>query len=156
MKKYYYALFTESENTVEVEFPDLPGCVTFGSNWDEAFINAIDVLAGWLAHAESQYIKAPSPHNAFKNLKGTLIPVPIVNEIFESYQELKRINVIFPANVLNKIDAFRKKHGLKRSTFLLKASENYLNTMSQKESTRNYARLKRPDKHHPDKHSKAS
>ena len=43
-----------------------------------------------------------------------------------SYRKLKRFNVIFPAEMLKQIDKFRKKKGLKRSTFLQKAAEEYL------------------------------
>ena len=43
-----------------------------------------------------------------------------------SYRKLKRFNIIFSADVLKKIDKFRKKEGLKRSTFLQKAAEEYL------------------------------
>ena len=34
--KYYYAIFKQSKDAVEVEFPDLTDCVTFGRDWDEA------------------------------------------------------------------------------------------------------------------------
>lgn len=46
--KYYYAIFIQTDEAIEVEFPDLPGCVTFGETWEEAYENAVDVLAGWL------------------------------------------------------------------------------------------------------------
>lgn len=124
--KCYFALFKESPKTVEVEFPDLPGCVTFGSDWDEAYQNAIDVLAAWLANAESQFQKSPSSHKDLVNSKGSLVPIPIDDDILASYQDLKRINIILPSRVLKRIDFFRKKLGLKRSTFLQKASEEYL------------------------------
>ncbi len=125
--KYYYALFIESKDAIEVEFPDLPGCVTFGANWDEAVVNATDALAAYLAHAELQFIKPPSPYNNLAAMaKGKLIPVPIDEATLSSYQELKRFNVILPAQVLGRIDDFRKKIGLKRSTFLQKAAEEYL------------------------------
>ncbi len=51
--KLYYAIFTKSDNAVEVEFPDLPGCVTFGDTFEEAYSNAADVLAGWMANAKN-------------------------------------------------------------------------------------------------------
>ena len=35
-------------------------------------------------------------------------------------------NVIFPAGLLNKVDEYRKKRGLKRSTLLRKATEEFL------------------------------
>lgn len=124
--KCYYAIFKKTRKAVEVEFPDLPGCVSFGKDWDEALANAIDVLAAWLAHAESQFISEPSSYKALEKLGGILVPIPVDKEIMSSYQELKRFNVIFPSKFLKRIDTFRKKTGLKRSTFLMKASEEYL------------------------------
>jgi predicted RNase H-like HicB family nuclease len=31
--KHYYALFKKTDEAVEVEFPDLNGCFTFGKDW---------------------------------------------------------------------------------------------------------------------------
>ena len=56
---HYYAIFKKNFETIEVEFPDLEGCVTFGSDWEEAMANAEDALAGWLAHATPKFIKKP-------------------------------------------------------------------------------------------------
>ncbi len=89
--KYYYAIFTEAEKAVEVEFPDLPGCVTFGDTYDEAYENAVDVLAGWLANAEPQFIGKPSSYRDLKNIAEKIIPVPIDTEIMKSYKNLKNI-----------------------------------------------------------------
>jgi len=124
--KYYYALFKKTKEAVEVEFPDLAGCITFGDNFDEAYTNAIDALAGWLGHADAKFIKEPSSYQQLKKLKGSLIPIPVDEKILQEYQELKRFNVIFPTEVLNEVDSFRKELGLKRSTFLQKAAEEYI------------------------------
>lgn len=124
--KYYYAVFIKTGQTVEVEFPDLEGCVTFGKDWEEALKNAEDVLAGWLAHAEAKFIKEPSKHHELKHLSGDIVPVAVNENIIASYQKSKRFNVIFPVKILRHIDAFRKKSGLKRSAFLQKAAEEYL------------------------------
>lgn len=124
--KCYYAIFKKTNEAIEVEFPDLPGCVTFGSDWDQAFKNGIDVLAGWLAAVEPQFITSPSTHKELEHLKAMLVPIPLDENILSSYQRLIRINVIFPSSVLKKIDHYRKKLGLKRSTFLQIASEEYL------------------------------
>ncbi|HEV2613835.1 MAG TPA: type II toxin-antitoxin system HicB family antitoxin [Gammaproteobacteria bacterium] len=124
--KHYYALFKKTSEAIEVEFPDLPGCVTFGSNWEEAISNAEDVLAGWLAHAESEFIKKPSKHDELTHLSGELVPIPLNENTLADYKELKRFNVILPRKILKAIDEFRKKVGLKRSTFLQKAAEEYL------------------------------
>lgn len=126
--KYYYAVFEKTKEAVEVEFPDLDGCVTFGDDWEEALANARDVLAAYLANSEPQFIKEPSSHKALEKLKlsGQLIPIEVDEKIKESYQDIKRVNVIFPTKILKKIDVFRKKIGLKRSTFLQKAAQEYL------------------------------
>jgi predicted RNase H-like HicB family nuclease len=126
MMKHYYAIFKKTAKAVEVEFPDLAGCVTFGATWEEAMDNATDVLAGWLAHAEPEFIKAPSKHHELEHLAGELVPIAVVPELMASYQKLIRFNVIFPAEELKRIDIFRKKAGLKRSTFLRKAADEYL------------------------------
>ena len=61
--KHYYAVFKKTDEAVEVEFPDLQGCFTFGSDWEEALENAEDALAAWLVNAEPEFIKEPSKHN---------------------------------------------------------------------------------------------
>ena len=124
--KYYFAEFKEADENIEVEFPDLMGCVTFGSSFEEAYENAVDVLAGWLANAEDQFIKPPSTKEDLASVKGELTPIPIDEKILQRYEVSKRFNVTFPASYLNKVDEYRKVNGLKRSTLLLKAVEEYL------------------------------
>ena len=137
--KYYYAIFTHSEDSVEVEFPDLRGCVTFGDNWDEAIENATDVLAAWLANAEYQFIKEPSSFETLKDKygKANLIPIALDEKIVESYEELKRFNVIFPSKLLKKVDQYRKRTGLKRSTLLKIATEEYLDKQTSNSAQSN-------------------
>ncbi len=125
--RYYYAVFKESKKAVEVEFPDLKGCATFGATFDEAYENAVDVLAGWLANAEEQFIKEPSQSKDLKGCRGKIIPVPVEPTILRSYEQSKRFNVIFPKTVLEKLDNYRKKKGMKRSSLLRQAVEEYMN-----------------------------
>lgn len=117
-----------------MEFPDLEGCVTFGKDWDEAYENAIDALAAWLAHAQASFVRPPSKHKALEHLKAELVPVPVDEKIIESYEVLKRINIIIPLTTLEKIDGYRKPIGLKRSTFLVHAAEEYLERHQSKRS----------------------
>ncbi len=126
--RYYHAIFHETDGTVEVTFPDLEGCVTFWDTWDEAVQNATDILAGWLANAGSRFIKKPSSFEELRAQfkKGQIIPIPIDESIKQSYEELKRFNVILPSGLLVRLDEFRTKKGLKRSTLLKMAAEEYL------------------------------
>ncbi len=41
--KDYYAIFKRTPEAIEVEFPDLKGCATFGRDWEGALANAEDV-----------------------------------------------------------------------------------------------------------------
>jgi len=59
MKKHYHGVFTKTDEAIEVEFPDVQGCFTFGKDFDEAYDMAIDALAASLANSESQFIKSP-------------------------------------------------------------------------------------------------
>lgn len=35
---HYYAVFKKTTEAIEVEFPDLEGCVTFGSDWERHWL----------------------------------------------------------------------------------------------------------------------
>ncbi len=124
--KFYSAIFTKISNVVEVEFPDLPGCVTFGDTFEEAYNNAADVLAGWLANAEKQFIRQPSRYEDLDKSAGEIIPVPLDEKIMNSYAATKRVSVRFPTAVLEKADNFRKSAGLNRSDLLIKAVQAYM------------------------------
>ena len=79
MKYIYPAIFTEEEDGILVDFPDLPSCYTDGATLDEAFENAEDALApaGW-THSHASTIstsrnscKMPSARSAasvYKNM----------------------------------------------------------------------------------------
>lgn len=126
MKKYF-AIFKTTKEAIEVEFPDLQGCLTFGKNYEEAYSNAVDALAGWMAHTENNFKSEPSSYEELKAIKGSLVPIPLDEALISSYEEKKRFNVIFSKDILERLDSFRKKIGLKRSTLLEKAAEEFLN-----------------------------
>lgn len=57
----YPSVFKYSNNVIEVSFPDLPGCYTFGNSEDEAFNNARESLEGFLYYLEEDNDKIPTP-----------------------------------------------------------------------------------------------
>jgi len=75
---------------------------------------------------EPKFVKKPSTHEQLKGVLGELVPIVVNENIIDSYKEMKRFNVIFPSNILKAVDDFRKRAGLKRSTFLQRAAEEYL------------------------------
>lgn len=126
--KSYYAILRKTSDAIEVEFPDLQGCVTFGRTRDEAIENATDVLAGWLANAEPQFIKEPSSYEVLKNKFSheEIISIAVDENFMQYYEASKKFNVVFPARLLSQVDQFTKAKGLKRSMVLQKATEEYL------------------------------
>ena len=61
MKYIYPAIFTEEEDGILVDFPDLPSCYTDGATLDEAFENAEDALALALWQMEEEHAAIPAP-----------------------------------------------------------------------------------------------
>lgn len=56
----YFAVFEPAEeNGYNVSFPDFPGCVTFGKNFEEAKKKAKEVLELWLEELADQKYKFP-------------------------------------------------------------------------------------------------
>lgn len=59
----YPAVFSRSKDSIAVEFPDLPGCVTCGKTEEEAVTRAKEVLEGFLYYSErdGDFIPSPTP-----------------------------------------------------------------------------------------------
>ena len=63
MKLYYPAIFISDGDGYTVEFPDLPGCVTQGDSFEEAFEMAEDAASGWILTSieDGEDVPPPSP-----------------------------------------------------------------------------------------------
>lgn len=57
----YPAIFSRDETSISVEFPDLPGCATFGKTEEEAFARAKEALEGFLYYSEQDGDPIPVP-----------------------------------------------------------------------------------------------
>jgi predicted RNase H-like HicB family nuclease len=69
------AIFYNDENAISVVFPDLPGCLTFGNDMDEAVRMAKDALGGHLLTIEDtkEPIPEPTPFNRVKTQAGQAV-----------------------------------------------------------------------------------
>jgi len=124
--KGYYAIFKYSTEAVDVEFPGLDGCFSFGKDMESAYEAAVDALAGWLEHADGKFIPEkkllyPEIKEQFPDREIMLIPVN--KEIMKQYEVKQRFNASFPKSILQKVDEFALSKGWNRSQFLIKASE---------------------------------
>jgi predicted RNase H-like HicB family nuclease len=133
MHKYkYYAVFTKTEDAVEVVFPDLKGCVTVGDDFEDAIEMAIDGLSAWLVNAEEQFVVPPSSYDALRKKytaqNQTIFPIIADKALMESYEPKKRVNVVFPSETLSQLDELRAKRGERdRSKFISGIIKDYLN-----------------------------
>ncbi|MGL4761849.1 MAG: type II toxin-antitoxin system HicB family antitoxin [Sarcina sp.] len=76
----FLAVFTKSEESYEVEFPDIENCFTFGESFDEVIKNAKDVLGLILFDMEEDKIEIPKPSDPLEikiNKNQFLMPVEV-------------------------------------------------------------------------------
>ena len=85
MKYTYTALFTpiEDGSGYYCRVPDLPGCISSGSNLDEAIDMIIDAASGWLCVAEDEDldIAAPTPQDQIEHEAGAILSLIRVDTI---------------------------------------------------------------------------
>ena len=78
MKEFAYPAvirYRRSDKAYTVEFPDLPGCITFGETLAEAKAKAEEALSGYLASIFDRRFKIPIP----SKIKGKYV-YPILPE----------------------------------------------------------------------------
>lgn len=129
--RYPVVIHKDELSDFGVSVPDIPGCYSAGSNYDEALTNAIEAiechLEGLLMDNESLPV-------------GTTIDRWINDEEFQGgiwafididlsqiSGKAKRINITMPERVLSLIDLYAKNHSIKnRSSFLADAALSYM------------------------------
>ena len=82
MKYMYYAVFTQEKDYIDITFPDLKGCITFGDNLEEALYMSKDALEGYLLVLEDEKMSIPNP-STYQELQANL----------NDNQQLQLINV---------------------------------------------------------------
>ncbi|EPR43124.1 putative protein family UPF0150 [Desulfovibrio sp. X2] len=146
---HYIAAFHPAEEKAgafTVTFPDLPGCITQGDTFTEAFAMAQEALEGFLdvmredndiipepsgfeeamakARAEAEEDGEPlAPGTIFQAVPVPPLDVPPV-----------RFNVSMAPHVLYRIDRFAKAEGLTRSGFLANAARHYIKDLASEDA----------------------
>ena len=133
-----YPVYIEKDETSDygVTVPDLPGCFSAGSTYEEALENAQEAilthLEGLLLDDES--IPSPSTIEILKSrIKGKDLTWGIVSvDLSLLSKEVKRVNITIPKNILSKIDTFAEKEGNTRSGLLVNAAIEYISHYGSK------------------------
>ena len=129
--RYPVVIHKDSDSDYGVSVPDIPGCFSAGSNYDEALVNITEAiechLEGLLLDDESIPV-ASSIDNHINNSdysNGTWALIDI--DMSQISGKVKRVNITLPERVLTLIDLYGKNHSVKnRSAFLTDAALNYI------------------------------
>jgi len=137
MANYIAIVHKEAKSDFGVSFPDFPGCITAGKNIDEAKDMAQESLTlhiqGMIEDGEQlpnpsrleEIMSDPDYANAIAYL---VVSVP------DAKPRTVRVNVTVPEMTLKQIDAAAKKRGMSRSSFLVHAAQNAIQSIQSEAS----------------------
>ncbi len=115
-KLTYLAIFEPSTSGYSVYFPDLPGCISFGSTFEDAQKEAADALGLHLYGMEKDGEALPAPSKT-----------PCVDADTTSGYLVSPV-VVFPDMVKNELDNKRVKTNVTLPTWLKETAElNHVN-----------------------------
>ena len=129
MATYIALMRKDRDSDYGVDFPDFPGCVTAGSDLDEASAGAREALAFHIAGMVEDGLDLPRP-SALEEVMADAYNRDAVAFLVsgpEVKARSKRVNVMLPEDLLRAIDADAKEHGLNRSSYLALAARDRLN-----------------------------
>ena len=129
--RYPIVIHKDEHSDFGVSVPDIQGCYSAGSTYDEALTNVIEAiechLEGLLMDNESIPLGSTMDkwmnHKEFKGGVWALIDI----DLSQISGRAKRINITMPERVLKLIDLYAKNHSIKnRSSLLAEAALSYM------------------------------
>lgn len=126
----YIAFLTAApEGGYGVHFADLPGCVSFGDDLDEAVAHAGEALALHLEGMAEDGEEFPAARSLAEIAQGGDLPdAPFVYAAISAEPEgSERVNVYLPKSLIAQMEAFGKETGMdNRSTLLRMAARQFI------------------------------
>jgi predicted RNase H-like HicB family nuclease len=138
MRNYIGLIHKDADSDFGVSFPDFPGVITAGTDLDDARRMAEEALA---LHVEGlvedgEAIPEASSLDAVMAEHRHENAVAILVSLKTEAKKAVRVNVTFPEDVLQQVDAFAEARGLTRSGFLTRAAKREIEAES---NARGYA-----------------
>ncbi len=127
MANYIAIVHKEANTDFGVSFPDFTGCVTAGQSIDEAKDLAQEVLTLHIHGMLEDGDKLPTPsklENIMANENSAEAVAYLVVTVPDVKPRTVRVNITVPEMTLQQIDAAAKKRGMSRSSFLVHAAQN--------------------------------
>jgi len=137
MANYIAIVHKETKSDFGVSFPDFPGCITAGNNIDEAKDMAQDALSLHIRGVLEDGDQLPVPsklEDIMADPDYALATAYLVVSVPDARPRTVRVNITLPEMTLKQIDAAAKKRGMSRSSFLVHAARNALETASPNNS----------------------
>lgn len=127
MANYIAIIHKDPKSDFGVSFPDFPGCITAGTNIDDAKDMAQEALTLHIKGMIEDGEQLPSPSKLEEIMADPDFAdaaAYLVVEAPDSKHRTVRVNITVPEMTLKQIDAAAKKHGMSRSSFLVHAAQN--------------------------------
>ncbi len=127
----YYGIFSPDKSGWAVRFPDAPAVNTCGDDIEQALEMAVDALSAIMVMGrKGREYEVPRGYEEIKAEAepGELIfPVMPTEKAMEEYRPKKRINVMIPVDLLDRVNEHVKSQdGVDRSKFICGAVEKSL------------------------------
>jgi predicted RNase H-like HicB family nuclease len=127
MANYIAVVHKEPKSDFGVSFPDFPGCITAGKNIDEAKDMAKEALSLQIQGMIEDGEQLPGPSKleeimADPDFADTA--AYLVVDVPDTKPRTVRVNITIPEMTLKQIDAAARKRGMSRSSFLVYAAQN--------------------------------
>ena len=129
--KPFYGIFFRLKTGWGVRFPDAAGIHTGGKDLDEALFMAMDALSGLMVVGrKGREYQSPRSYEDIRAEAGEdelVFPVVPSEKIMGQYKPKKRINVMVPVDLLEKVGKVVKEtEGMDRSKLFCAAVDKYL------------------------------
>ena len=127
----YCAIFSRDDDGWAVRFPDAPSVNTCGDTVAEALEMAIDALSAIMVLGrKGREYNAPREYEEIQAEAGPdelVVPIVPSEKAMEEYRPKKRINVMVPVDLLDRVnDHIKNQSGMDRSKFICTAVEKCL------------------------------
>jgi predicted RNase H-like HicB family nuclease len=132
MANYIAIVHKETKSDFGVSFPDFPGCITAGKNIDEAKDMAEETLSLHIHGMLEDGDQLPAPSRLEEIMTDpdyTNAIAYLVVSVPDAKPRTVRVNVTVPEMTLKQIDAVAKKQGMSRSSFLVHAAQNAIQSI---------------------------
>lgn len=137
MANYIAIIHKDLKSDFGVSFPDFPGCITSGRNIDDAKDMAQEALTLHIQGMLEDGDQLPVPSKLEEIMADPDFAdaaAYLVIEVPDAKPRTVRVNITIPEMTLKQIDAAAKKRGMSRSSFLVHAAQNAIQS-SQSEAS---------------------